>query len=99
MFVTRKFGLEIRWKRIEFVKVCTEAELPWFSITCPQGSQGVAIYLFIFKLTYLIISFLAVLGLLYWAGFSLVVESGGHSLLLVPGLLIAVASLIAQRRL
>ena len=54
---------------------------------------------FISKLTYLIILFLPVLGLLYWAGFSLVAVTGGCSLLLVPGLLVAVASLIAQRGL
>ena len=56
-------------------------------------------HLFIFKLPYLVILFLAVLGLLYCAGTCLVLESGGYSLLLVPGLLIAVASLIVVHRL
>ena len=56
-------------------------------------------HLFIFKLTYLIILVLAVLGLLHWAGFSLVAESRGYSLFLVPGLLTAVASPVAQHGL
>ena len=38
-----------------------------------------------FKLPYLVILFLAVLGLLYCAGTCLVLESGGYSLLLFPG--------------
>ena len=43
--------------------------------------------------------FLAVLGLHCSAGFSLVVASGGYSLVAVCGLLIAVASLIAEHGL
>ena len=40
--------------------------------------------------------FLTVLGLRYCAGFFLVVESGGYSLVAVRRLLIAVASLVAE---
>ena len=43
--------------------------------------------------------FLAVLGLHRCPGFSLVAASGGYSLVLIPGLLIAVASLVAKHRL
>ena len=43
--------------------------------------------------------FLAVLGLRCCEGFSLFVESGGHSLVAVHGLLTAVASLVAELRL
>ena len=43
--------------------------------------------------------FLAVLSLGCCAGFSLVVESGGYSLVAVCGLLILVASLVAEHRL
>ena len=39
------------------------------------------------------------LGLLCWVGFSLVVKSGDHCLVAVGGLLIAVASLVAELRL
>ena len=42
---------------------------------------------------------LAVLGLSCCVGFSLVVTSGGYSLVAVCGLLIAVASLVVERRL
>ena len=42
---------------------------------------------------------LAVLGLSCCVGFSLVVASGGYSLLAVCGLLIAVASLVVEHRL
>ena len=45
---------------------------------------------------YLCISLLAVLGLHCCAGFSLVVVSRGCSLIVVCGLLIAVASLVAE---
>ena len=51
----------------------------------------------IFKFFFLFI--LAVLGLwCYGMGFSLVAVSGGYSLVAVCGLLIAVASLFAERR-
>ena len=43
--------------------------------------------------------FLAVLGLHCCTGFSLVMESGGYSLASVRGLLIAVASLVAEHGL
>ena len=43
-----------------------------------------------------IIYFLAVLGLRCCTGFSLVAASGGSSLVVVRGLLIAVASLVAE---
>ena len=45
-------------------------------------------------LNYLLILFLAVLGLLCCTGFSLVVVSGGDSLVAVCGLPIVVASLV-----
>ena len=48
---------------------------------------------FINSFTYL---FLAVLGLCCCTGFSLVVASGGYSPVAVPGLLIVVASLVAE---
>ena len=41
--------------------------------------------------------YMAVLGLCCFAGFSLVVESGGYSSLAVCGLLIAVASLVVEQ--
>ena len=40
--------------------------------------------------------FLAVLGLHCCEGFSLVTASGGYSLVVVPGLLVAMASLMAE---
>ena len=43
--------------------------------------------------------FLAALGLQCCIGFSLVAESGGYSLVEVGGLLVAVASLVAEHRL
>ena len=43
--------------------------------------------------------FLTVLGLHYFVGFSLVVERGGYSLVVVHGLPIAVAPLVAERGL
>ena len=43
--------------------------------------------------------FLAVLDLCCYAGFSLVVESRGYSLVAVHGFLIAVTSLVAEHRL
>ena len=48
---------------------------------------------YIILFTYL---FLAVLGLCCCTGFSLVVASGGYSPVAVPGLLIVVASLVAE---
>ena len=58
------------------------------------GSSKVAVgfFGFFFKL----ILFLAVLGLCCCTGFSLVVASGGYSPVAVPGLLIVVASLVAE---
>ena len=51
----------------------------------------------LFVVSALLISFgLAVLGLCCCMGFSLVVVSGGYSLVLVCGFLIAVASLVAE---
>ena len=44
----------------------------------------------------LIYLFLAVLGVRCWAGFSLAVATGGSPLVLVHGLLLAVASLVAE---
>ena len=43
--------------------------------------------------------FLAVLGLLCCSGFSLVAESGGYFLVVMSGLLIAVAPLVVELRL
>ena len=40
--------------------------------------------------------FLGVLGVHCWVDFSLVVASEGHSLVAVNGLLVAVASLVAE---
>ena len=42
---------------------------------------------------------MAVLGLHYWKGFSLVAASWDYSLVAVRGLLIRVASLVAEHRL
>ena len=50
-------------------------------------------------ITYLFIYLLAVLGLCCHAGFSLVAESRGCSLVVVHRLLIAVASLVADHTL
>ena len=50
-------------------------------------------------ITYLFIYLLAVLGLCCYAGFSLVAESRGCSLVVVLRLLIAVASLVADHML
>ena len=47
----------------------------------------------------LIYLFLSVLDLHCYMGFSLVMESGGYSLVAVHVLLIAVASLVAEHRL
>ena len=55
-----------------------------------------AFFFFFLSFVYL---FLVVLGLHCSAGFSLVVASGGYSLVAVCGLLIAVASLIAEHGL
>ena len=52
------------------------------------------IYNLIFKNNFYL--FLAVLGLRYCSGFSLVVAGGGYSLVVVYGLLIALASLVAD---
>ena len=54
--------------------------------------------LFFFKKVFIYLS-LAVLGLSCCVGFSLVVTSGGYSLVAVCGLLIAVASLVVEHRL
>ena len=54
--------------------------------------------LFFFKKLFIYLS-LAVLGLSCCVGFSLVVTSGGYSLVAVCGLLIAVASLVVEHRL
>ena len=55
-------------------------------------------FFFFFFLSFVYL-FLVVLGLHCSAGFSLVVASGGYSLVAVCGLLIAVASLIAEHGL
>ena len=52
-----------------------------------------------FFLQFVLFLFLAVLDLLCCSGFSLVAASGGDSLVVMRGLLIAVASLVAQHRL
>ena len=61
------------------------------------------IYIYIYAHTYiyslLIYLFLAVLGLPCCAGFSLVAASEGYSVDAVCGLLIAVASIVAEHRL
>ena len=54
-------------------------------------------YLF-FKI-FIYFLFLAVPGLCCWEGFSLVVTSRGYSRIAVHGLLIVVASLVAEHRL
>ena len=46
-----------------------------------------------------LIYFLAVLGLHWCMGFSLVMEKGGYSLIVMRGFLIAVTSFVAERRL
>ena len=56
-------------------------------------------FLKIYFLTFLLILFLAVLGLRCYSGFSLVVESRGYSLVEVCRLLLAVVSLAAEHRL
>ena len=54
--------------------------------------------MFLFRLI-LIFKFLAVLGLRYCVGFSLVVESGGYSLAVVLGLPVAETFLVVKRGL
>ena len=51
------------------------------------------------RLSYCFLPFLAVLGLCCCMGFSLVASSRSYSLVVVCGLLIAVASLVAEHRL
>ena len=60
------------------------------------GCKVLIQHLDFFKKNYL---FLAVLGLHYCMGFSLAAVSRGYSVVVVHGLLIAVASLVAQHRL
>ena len=57
------------------------------------------IFLFFFPFYNIMCLFLAVLGLHWCMDFSLVAVSGGYSLVMVAGLLIAVASLIVERGL
>ena len=59
-------------------------------------SSGWVLNIFLIFLIYL---FLTVLGLFCYANFSLVVESRSSSLLMVPGLIIEVASLVAKQGL
>ena len=59
------------------------------SLVCIKNLQNV----YIFKICFI---YLAVLGLCCCTGFSLVVASGGYSPVAVPGLLIVVASLVAE---
>ena len=56
-------------------------------------------FFFFLNFVYLFYLFMAVLGLCCSAGFSLVVASGGYSLVAVHGLLIAVVSLVAEHGL
>ena len=56
----------------------------------------ITVLFLVIKLIYL---FLAVLGLHYCVGFSLVAVRGRYSLAVVHGLLIAVASLVAEHGL
>ena len=65
----------------------------------PHHSFTVGAHFFFFFFNNFINLFLAVLGLLCCVGFSLVVKSGDHCLVAVGGLLIAVASLVAELRL
>ena len=57
-----------------------------------------ALFFVFFFLVYFIL-FLAVLGLGCRVGFSLVVAGGGYSLLVMRGLFIAAASLVAEHEL
>ena len=57
------------------------------------------IYIFIYSFLVRFFFFLAVLGLHCCPGFFLVVVNGGYSLVVVHGLLIAVAFLVAGHRL
>ena len=56
------------------------------------------IYIYILLLLLLLLLFLAVLVLCCCAGFSLIAASGGYSLAVVPGLLIVLASLLAEHQ-
>ena len=64
------------------------------SASCPISGSNLFIFKFLF--TYLV---LVVLGLCCCMAFSLAVESGGHSLAEVSGLLFVVASLAVVHRL
>ena len=64
-----------------------------------QGGGGKAFSLFILIFKKLINLFLAVLGLGFCSGFSLVVESGGYSSVATHRLLVAVASLVVEKGL
>ena len=59
--------------------------------------QGSPKYIFLFLKILFFNIFLAALGVCCYAGFSLVMASGGHSLVAVCRLLIAVASLVVER--
>ena len=67
------------------------SEIKFLNI-CVVSNPNTPLHVFIFKIIiYLFIYlFLTVLSLHCWAGFSLVVASGGYSLAAVPGLLIVV---------
>ena len=70
------------------------APLCWELRVLASGPTGNAAASYFKKKCYL---FLAVLGLCCYAGFSLVVGSGGYSLVLVLELLTVVASLVGKR--
>ena len=56
-------------------------------------------HVFFFLIYTFVYLFMAMLGLCGCVGFSLVAASNGYSLVVVHGLLIAVASLVAEHRL
>ena len=57
------------------------------------------IYIYIYMFCFVLFCFvLAVLVLCCCAGFSLIAASGGYSLAVVPGLLIVLASLLAEHQ-
>ena len=62
------------------------------SLCCTVGPCWLSIFLTIYLC-------LTVLGLHCWVGFSLVVESGGYSLVVVHGHLIVAASLVLEHGL
>ena len=70
--------------------------LVYYKIIFRKGPHFKHVFFSFLKITLFIFLFLAMLGLYCCAGFSLVVESGGYSLVAVQRLLTKVTSLVTE---